>query len=245
MAGPMNYEQLEILYKARGHELQRLKDENLRLSQDSRDQIQSLKHNNLLLMGDKEKLGSNLEHFQQVANAQSTENQRLRAELDDLKAQIMKMERSEKDRSNQLESKQLMVQQLQTEMNELKRSDTLLRAKTQHEETLRSLKERHENELFQYKQEIDEKCSRERRLIAETDQLKKKLRNEELEHEKIVIRKTDTIKELQDRLEQSQKKMTEYMAQTSAQGYTNVREMHQRFQADKEKYAADLCNYEV
>ena len=37
----------------------------------------------------------------------------------------------------------------------MQKSDTILRAKHQHEETLRSLKERHDNEVFQLQQEID------------------------------------------------------------------------------------------
>ena len=35
------------------------------------------------------------------------------------------------------------------------------------------------------------------------------------------------------------------MAQTSSKGYTNVKAMHDRYEIDKEKFAQDLCTYQV
>ena len=61
----------------------------------------------------------------------------------------------------------------------------------------------------------------------------------------MAVEKSDTIRDLQERLDLSQKKLANYMAQTSSKGYSNVKAMHDRYEIDKEKFAQDLCTYQV
>ena len=61
----------------------------------------------------------------------------------------------------------------------------------------------------------------------------------------LALEKSDTTRDLQERLDLSQKKLANYMAQTSSKGYTNVKAMHDRYEIDKEKFAQDLCTYQV
>ena len=57
----------------------------------------------------------------------------------------------------------------------MQKSDTILRAKHQHEETLRSLKERHDNEVFQLQQEMDRLNANAKRDDNEKEQLRIRL----------------------------------------------------------------------
>ena len=64
------------------------------------------------------------------------------------------------------------------------------------------------------------------------------------EHELLMIEKSETIKELQERLEATQKRLAQNISETSSQGYVNIKAMHERFKMDQEKYANDLLTYQ-
>lgn len=55
----------------------------------------------------------------------------------------------------QLESSELMVKTLQTQLTDLQKSETILKAKQHHDQVVRSLKERHETETYNMQQEND------------------------------------------------------------------------------------------
>ena len=61
----------------------------------------------------------------------------------------------------------------------------------------------------------------------------------------LVLEKSEIIKNLNEKLEMAQRKLTNYVTESSAQGYTNVKAMHERYQRDREKYAEDLMSNEV
>ena len=64
------------------------------------------------------------------------------------------------------------------------------------------------------------------------------------DHELLMIEKSETIKELQERLEATQKRLAQNISETSSQSYVNIKAMHERFKMDQEKYANDLLTYQ-
>ena len=56
---------------------------------------------------------------------------------------------------SQLESSELMVTTLQSQLSDLQKSETILKAKQHHDQVVRSLKERHETETYNMQQEND------------------------------------------------------------------------------------------
>ena len=241
--GSRSNEQLEILYNARGMEIQRLKEENLNLTSQFSAEIRQLKHENTLLKGQSGKNQINFEHYQNLASVQSEENQTLRREIDDLKAKLIRSEAQKSEIQSDNDSKKLMIESLQIQLGELQKSDTILRAKKQHEETLRSLKERHENQIFQLEQEIDRLNSQVRKFDQEMDLAHGKLRKNQLEYDKILMEKSDTIKDLQDRLDASQKRFANFMMENSS--YSNLKLINEKFQSDKENFAREICNFQM
>jgi len=234
-------ENLKILYDARGVEIINLRKQKEELHDKYIAEIRQLKHENTLLKGNEGRIQINQEHYQSVAQAQSEENQVLRRQLDEAKANLLKREDTIRELTSDKEDSDRVIRNLQSDLQTLQKSDTILRQKHQHEETLRSLKERHETEVFQLQQEIDRLNAYAKQKDKEVDILNEKLRKSGKDTDRIVMEKSDTIKELQDRLTLSQKKLQNYIAESSAQGYTNVKAMHDRYQRDKEKYALDLC----
>ena len=231
---------LQVLYHARGEEMSRLNDQiqelNAKMEGDSRSHM----HQITLLKQQNGKLESNCEHFESIAKAQSEENAKLRQDLELIKGQNTKSYNENCQLKSEIESQNMMVQTLQFQIQELQRSDTILRAKTQHEEKLRSLKDRHESEMFQMQQQIDKLESETRKLDAEKEVLNSKLRKNQSEFDKINLEKSDTIKNLQERLDLSQRKIDQIQASKST--YTDGTEMFKRYQMDKEKFAIDLCD---
>lgn len=236
-------DQLEILYKARGHEITRLKEELASVSSVRGGETRTLHHQLALLKGERDRLTVQLEHIQSVAQSQSEENQSLRLTVSDLKSKLVSSDEANKELANQIESTNIHVQTLQSQLVDLQRSDTILRAKQQHEETVRSLRERHDSEVFNMQQEIDRLTAHNHRLDAEADTLRSKASKSQHDHDTLLIEKSETIKELQNRLEASQKRLAQHISETSSQGYANVKAMHDRYKMDQERYALDVCAF--
>ena len=231
---------LQVLYHARGEEMSRLNDKVQELNAQMEGDSRAYKHQLTLLKQKNGQLESNCEHFESVAKAQSEENAKLRQDLELLKGQNTKSYNENSQLKSEIESQNMMVQTLQIQIQELQRSDTILRQKTQHEEKLRSMTERHESEMFQMQQQVDKLDSETRKLDAEKEVLSSKLRKNQSEFDKINLEKSDTIKNLQERLDLSQRKIDQIQASKST--YTDGTEMFKRYQIDKEKFAMDLCD---
>lgn len=227
--------QLEILYNARGQEILRLKDE-LKASKEVENR--QLFHQNALLKSEKERLAVNLEHFQNVAQAQSEENANLRAELEACKIHLQKSEDKNRAFEGQNEATNLMIQSLQTQLMELQKSDTILRAKKQHEETVRSLRERHENEVYRLEQEIDKLTVTVKKQDGDIDTIRSKLTKSQFEKDRILMEKSETIKDLQEKLESSQQRVL------LSQDYNNVKVLHEKYKIDQEKFATELIQFQ-
>jgi len=241
---PEGVRNLEVLYNARGVEIERLKKEKDDLVTKLTTEIRQLKHENTILKGNEGRIQLHQEHYQNIADTQSKENQALRLELDDLKAKLFNSEKTVKEKVANNESSDMMIQKLQSDLQAMQKSDTILRAKHQHEETLRSLKERHDNEVFQLQQEIDRLNANAKRDENEKEHLRIRSQKASKDYDILALEKSDTTRDLQERLDLSQKKLANYMAQTSSKGYTNVKAMHDRYEIDKEKFAQDLCTYQ-
>jgi hypothetical protein len=60
-----------------------------------------------------------------------------------------------------------------------------------------------------------------------------------------LIENSETIHELRERLEASQKRLAQHISETSSQGYSNVKAMHDRYKEDQERYATEICSFQV
>ena len=218
----------------------RLQAEIGHLRQTYEAENRSLKHQLTLLKAEKAKSESNLEYHKDTAQVQSEENRKLRKEIEDLKVANSREFGANSKLNSELDSQNMLIQTLQMQIQELQRSDTILRQKTQHEETLRSLKERSEAQEFAMQQEIDRLNSDLRKCDLEKENCQSKLRKIQGEFEKINLEKSDIIKNLQDRLDLSQRKVEQIQIQNSS--VSQGSEIFKRYQLEKEKFAADLID---
>ena len=65
-----------------------------------------------------------------------------------------------------------------------------------------------------------------------------------IDHDRLLIEKSEIIKDLSEKLELAQKRLAKNIAETSTQGYANVKAMHNRLQQDQEHYATELIGFQ-
>ncbi len=164
--GGYSREKLENLFRARGVEISRLRQEITHISSVQAGEPRLLQHQLALAKAENEKLSVKLEDQQTLAQTQSQENQALRREMDQLKMKLRSMEEEKAKFCDRINSSDLMIQTLQSQLMDYQKSDTILKAKKQHEETVRSLKDRHDKEVFSIQQEVDRLTSLNKRLVS-------------------------------------------------------------------------------
>ena len=98
---------------------------------------------------------------------------------------------------------------------ELQKSDTVLRARHHHEEAVRSLRERHEMEVFRFNQEIESGKLKLKNKDNEIDALRNQLTKSERERDNLVVEKSEIVRGLQERLDASQKRLAQSIAEVS------------------------------
>jgi len=234
---------LQILYDARGHQIAKLQKE-LSLAEAGQEQeLRTLRHQLALAKGEKESLTARTEHLTDVADGQVEENRKLRDTVSGLERKLELALKAKEDAVAQLEDSNLMVQTLQSQVIDMQKNDAVLRARHQHEEAVRSLRERHELEVFRFNQEIDSGKMRVKSKDNEIDALRSQLTKSERERDNLLVEKSEVIRGLQERLDATQKRLAQSIAEVGSQGYNNVKAMHQRFQQDQEKYANDVVAF--
>ena len=234
--------QLPILYEQRGNEIKRLKEEMdfMKLNYDK--ETRSVQHQLAILKGEKEKLIACSEHHKDNADNQLLENQRLKEEAEKLSKRLADSERINGELETELESANLSLSTVHTQLIELQTKDTILKARQNYEENVSSLRERHEKELFQLQQEINKLRVESKSKDTEVELNRRKVATARSEYDALQIEKVDIIKQYQARLDDAQKRLQQQIAENAS--YTNVRAIDQRAREDKkdmqEKYAQEL-----
>ena len=115
----------------------RLQAEIGHLRQTYEAENRSLKHQLTLLKAEKAKSESNLEYHKDTAQVQSEENRKLRKDIEDLKVANSREFGANSKLNSELDSQNMLIQTLQMQIQEVQRSETILRQETQHGDTLR------------------------------------------------------------------------------------------------------------
>ena len=230
-------EALQILYDARGHQIAKLQTEMSQLDAKYGEESRGLRHQVALLKGESETLRARNEHLTDVANGQVDENRQLRDQVEQLSRKLESVVKGKQDLKGELESSHLMVKTLQSQVIEFQKSESMFKAKQQHNELVTSLRERHELDVLKFQQEMERQQLKIKSKENEVDILRGQLTKIQREHDQHLVEKSHVIRTLQDRLDASQKRLTE------SQGYNNVKAMNQRYQQDQEQYANDVVAF--
>ena len=116
------------------------------------------------------------------------------------------------------ESSDHLAQTLQSQLLELQKRETALKAREHHDAIVSSLKNRHEGEVHSLQQEVDRQTALARRHEAEAEGLRNKISETTRLHESMLVEKSDRIEELNSRLAETQRRLTELIAANSVIG---------------------------
>ena len=186
-------DQLEILYRARGTEIERLKAELSSARDETGHEARRLRHDLALSKGRCEELRVQLEQETEANQRVTEENAALRADVELLKLALQKQERVKADLVERAEASDHVVQTLQAQLEQLQMSDTALRAREHHDATVRSLKERHEAELHALQRELDSQAAVARRREREVEDASGRLAEVARAHDAAIVEKSERI----------------------------------------------------
>ncbi|XP_075132301.1 centrosomal protein of 152 kDa [Leptodactylus fuscus] len=225
----MQFIQLQVLYKARGRQLEEL---NAKLEESER-QLRYLTHQLTIVKDEKDGVALSLQESQNlVQNTKEVELQ-LRGQIAALENTVNGLNTNNEQLRKELKVCKLAMDSMQQQVMDLRRSDSIHRAREQHEAVVSMLKKKNEEQLLSLQQKLDEVNA------ALTDQkeicsrLEQQVKLSERNQEEIKMEKTEIINRLTRSLEECQKQCANLLHTGAIHETTQLRMQLQQVQSSK------------
>ncbi|MEE6503120.1 hypothetical protein FKM82_004743 [Ascaphus truei] len=215
----MQFVQLQVLYKARGRQLDGLNDK----FEESGRQIRYLNHQLAIVKDEKDGLAISLQESHTLfQNAREREIQ-LEGQMKALEKTVECLTTNEEHLRKELKVAKVAMESMQQQVLDLRRSDSIQRAREQHEAIVSVLKKKSEEQVLALQQKLDEVHSallEQKELCCRLeDQVKRAERNQE----ESKLEKTEIINRLTRSLEECQKQCANLLHTGSIQEATGLR----------------------
>ncbi|XP_076372646.1 uncharacterized protein LOC143257592 isoform X3 [Tachypleus tridentatus] len=232
--------QLRVLYKARSRELQLVTSELEQFKEDASREIRILKHQITLLQGDKEGLFFSLQQAQQLLADKEEENRSLEGIKVAQETQLENENQAKQELIRKLQVQESTIDSLQLQLADLGQSESLVRAREQHDSVLNGLKQRHMEETLELKEEIDKF---KHQLEAQTEKaviLQQKLDDQVRIYEKTILEKVEIITRLTTNLKTSQQQCQELLETGTVQELSRFKNQLKLVEEEKENLEKKL-----
>jgi DNA repair exonuclease SbcCD ATPase subunit len=196
----LQYDQLEVLYRAQGSQISKLQQE----VEEGEKKIRILKHHlNKFRMELDDKDSKCREALERISSEQN-KSRDLQQNIELLERQLDSLAEARDNALADLQTSQMTVDSLHSQLNEMSRSETLGRVRRQQEEAMLAVEKRHEQEKLTLRLELD----RVNEILAsrcdEADKLREELESVTRHLEEERLRNGDTIGKLTANLQESQ-----------------------------------------
>lgn len=226
------YIQLQVLYKARTREVERLQLDLENLKESSRAEICSLQDQVASLQASVQRYLENYNEASQALASKTSENAELSVKLVTLQSQLEVEAKSRDENLQKMRVAEATIKMLQEQISELNGSSSLVRLKRDYEQLLQTQKHKHQDELYNLHEKIDE-LSRSLAAKAEEMQLcKARFEERERQFEARLLEKADTINQLTQSLTNSQKQCHQFLESSTS---ADSRQLLQQFQLLQEE----------
>lgn len=226
------YIQLQVLYKARTREVERLQLDLENLKESSRAEICSLQDQVASLQASVQRYLENYNEASQALASKTSENAELSVKLVTLQSQLEAEAKSRDENLQKMRVAEATIKMLQEQISELNGSSSLVRLKRDYEQLLQTQKHKHQDELYNLHEKIDE-LSRSLAAKAEEMQLcKARFEERERQFEARLLEKADTINQLTQSLTNSQKQCHQFLESSTS---ADSRQLLQQFQLLQEE----------
>merc|ERR1719228_2430768 len=163
-------------------------------------ELRQVRHQLALANAENQSQVGNADQMQKVLSDSRRENKILTQEVHELNSKLEYVRMENQKMLTEAEGNSAVIAQLQSQLTELQSNDTVLKARQQHDSTVRSLLERHKVELASMRGEVDGANNRATRLEQEKAVLKDRLEKAVTGQEMTVKARVEEVAELSSKL---------------------------------------------
>ncbi|XP_019359723.1 PREDICTED: centrosomal protein of 152 kDa isoform X1 [Gavialis gangeticus] len=219
--------QLQVLNKAKGRQLEELNEK----LEKSTQQIRYLNHQLAMVKDEKDGLALSLQESQKLYQEGKEREVHLEGQVKSLDAQIQALAANEEKILKQSKVAEVAMESMQQQLLELQHSDSLQRAREQHETIVAALKQKYEEQVLSLEQQLDTTNSTLREQKELCCHLGEHVKQLEKTLEQIKCEKTEIINRLTRSLEESQKQCANLLQTGSVQETSQLRFQLQQAQS--------------
>lgn len=200
-----DYIQLQVMYKARLREVEKLSSELESLKQSSRVEISSLNAQLASLQAQEKLLADNFNQARQALAEKASETTSLSVKVVTLESQLEIETKLNQENLQKIRVAESTIRMLQEQISELSSSDGIVLMKRDYEKLLQTLKQKHHTELYDLNQQIAELNQQLSAKMAEVQACKERTSEREKWFEAQLLEKASVINQLTESLNKSQK----------------------------------------
>ncbi|XP_038186536.1 centrosomal protein of 152 kDa isoform X3 [Arvicola amphibius] len=205
--------QLQVLNKAKERQLDSLVEK----LNDSERQIRYLNHQLLIIQDEKDGLTLSLRESQKLFQNGKEREIQLEAQIKALETQIQAFKVSEEKLTKKARTTEITLENLKQQLVELHHSESLQRAKEQHENVVTGLTQKYEEQVLSLQKSLDATRTALQEQESVCVRLKDHVQQLERNQEAVKLEKTELINRLTRSLEDSQKQCAHLLQSGSMQ----------------------------
>ncbi|XP_014768020.1 centrosomal protein of 152 kDa isoform X2 [Octopus bimaculoides] len=234
--------QLQILYKARGRKVDELSQELSNLKKEMEEEVELLQQKVMEVAKEREGAVTSLKICQELLEQSKTEVSQMKGQLATSETLAQALTKSKEEVIGKLMSAESAIESLNHQVEELSKSETLERARLQHDSIIEGLQHRYQKEINILNKEIDSLTQDNKSREEEVSMLKRQLNDALKNVENAQINRAETINRLTRTLEESQRQC-QHLLQASAQSNSSSQQLtdfqNRLQQAESAKRAAE------
>nr|XP_020477594.1 centrosomal protein of 152 kDa isoform X2 [Monopterus albus] len=221
--------QLQILYKAQQKQIEDLEGK----LEDSQRTARYIEHQLAIVKDEKDGLAISLKESSRLVQEAKEREVQMQHKMKTLEQQVQVL--NERDQENMKKQKvaEAAVDSMKQQMLELCRSDTLSRAREQHDRDLAIIKEQHEAALLALHQKLDATSQALNEQIDISQRLREQVKQLEHQREEEQLERARLVNALTQRLEESQQQCAKLLQTSSVQEMSQMQIKLQQAQSAK------------
>ncbi|KAM9311882.1 centrosomal protein of 152 kDa [Gastrophryne carolinensis] len=228
-ASNMQFVQLQVLYKARGRQLEEI---NAKLEEGER-QLRYLNHQLAIVKDEKDGLAISLQESHTLLQNSREMELQLRGQIAALQNTVDGLTSNDEQLRKELKVAKLAMESMQQQVMDLRRSDSINRAREQHEAVVSVLKKKNEEQVLSLQQKLDDVGTALQEQKDISSRLEEQLKQTERKLEESKLEKTEMINRLSRSLEESQKQCASLLQTGSIPESVQLRMQLQQLQTSK------------
>ncbi|XP_078097533.1 centrosomal protein of 152 kDa [Mustelus asterias] len=212
------FAQLQILYNARGRQLEEMQHKQEEFARE----IRYLNHQLAMTKGEKDGVAISCQELQKLLQDAKEHEVHLEGQIKALESRVQDLSVSEEEALKNQKIAEAAMESMQQQLSELCRSESLTRAREQHETVINALKHKHEESLLVMQQTLDAASIALEEQKDNSKRLEEQVKQLQRQQEEAKVEKAEIINGLTKSLEASQQQCRDLLQTGSMQEITQL-----------------------